>query len=203
MFSFLSPLFLIGAAAAAVPIVLHLLKREPEARVKFATVKLLKRAPVEHTEKHRLRELLLLALRVAALVLLAIAFARPFMPSGQAAAATVAVVALDTSYSMSAPGRFERARALARDRVNAAASGEQVGVVLFSDTAGIAAKPSADRVLARAAIDEAQTGYGATRYRTALSASVQALAGRRGTIVVVTDLQENGWDAGDRASVPD
>ena len=203
MLSFLSPLFLIGAAAAAVPIVLHLLKREPEARVKFAAVKLLKRAPVEHTEKHRLRELLLLALRVAALVLVAVAFARPFMPSGQAATAAVTVVALDTSYSMSAPGRFERARALARDRVNAAASGEQVGVVLFSDTAGIAAKPSADRVLARAAIDEAQAGYGATRYRSALSASVQALAGRRGTIVVVTDLQENGWDAGDRASVPD
>ena len=33
--SFLSPLFLIGAAAAAVPLILHLLKREPEARVKF------------------------------------------------------------------------------------------------------------------------------------------------------------------------
>src|SRR5262249_2302227 len=107
------------------------------------------------------------------------------------------------SYSMSAPGRFERARALARDRVNAAASGEQVGVVVFSEAAAIVARPSADRVLARAAIAEAEPGYLATRYRTALSASVQALAGRRGTIVVVTDLQENGWDAGDRASVPD
>ena len=39
--SFLSPSFLLGAAAAAIPIVLHLLKREPEARVKFAAVKLL------------------------------------------------------------------------------------------------------------------------------------------------------------------
>src|SRR5262252_10474204 len=114
MLSFLSPLFLAGAAAAAVPIVLHLLKREPEARVKFSTVKLLKRAPVEHTEKHRLRELLLLALRVAALVLLAFAFARPFMPAGQAATTSVTVIALDTSYSLSAPGRFERAQALAR-----------------------------------------------------------------------------------------
>ena len=47
LMSFLSPLFLVGAAAAAVPIVLHLLKREPEARVKFAAVKLLQHAPVE------------------------------------------------------------------------------------------------------------------------------------------------------------
>ncbi len=55
MLSFLSPLFLVGAAAAALPIVLHLLKRQPEARVKFAAVKLLKRAPVEHTQKRHLR----------------------------------------------------------------------------------------------------------------------------------------------------
>src|SRR4029079_12537491 len=77
MLSFLSPLFLIGAAAAAVPIVLHLLKREPETRVKLAAVRLLKQAPVEHTQNRHLRELILLALRVAALVLLALAFARP------------------------------------------------------------------------------------------------------------------------------
>ena len=49
--AFLSPLFLYGALAAAVPIVLHLLKREPEARVRFAAVKLLKKAPVEHTQR--------------------------------------------------------------------------------------------------------------------------------------------------------
>ena len=97
MLSFLSPLFLAGAAAAAVPIVLHLLKREPEARVKFAAVKLIKQAPVEHTDKRRLRELLLLALRITALLLLALAFARPFFATGAAVGSTgVTVVALDT-----------------------------------------------------------------------------------------------------------
>jgi len=204
MLSFLSPLFLVGAAAAAVPIVLHLLKREPEARVRFSAVKLLKRAPVEHTERRHLRELILLALRVAALLLLAIAFARPFFASGAAVASSgVTMVALDTSYSMSAPGRFERARQLAKDAVARAPATDLVGVVTFADAAQIAAKPSADRVLANAAIDEAAPGFGATRYRGALSASSQSLGGRKGAIVVVTDLQENGWDAGDRASVPE
>src|SRR5437868_377178 len=127
--SFLSPLFLIGAVAAAVPIVLHLLKREPEPRVKFSAVKLLKKAPVEDTEKHRLRELLLLALRVATLVLLALAFARPFFTSAEAGGrAGVTVIALDTSYSMSAPGRFERARLLAKEAIGRTAGGDQVGV---------------------------------------------------------------------------
>jgi hypothetical protein len=204
MLSFLSPVFLAGAAMAAVPIVLHLLKREPEARVKFAVVKLLKLAPVEHTEKRHLRELLLLALRIAALVLLALAFARPFFATGAAVGASgVTVVALDTSYSLSAPGRFDRAKQLAKDAIAHAPAGDLVGVVTFADEAEIIAKPGSDRVLAAAAIDQATPGFGATRYRAAVSAASQHLTGRRGTVVVVTDLQENGWDAGDRASVPE
>src|SRR3954468_5135554 len=108
-------MFLAGAAAVAVPIVLHLLKREPEARVKFAAVKLIKQAPVEYTDRRRIRELLLLALRITALLLLAVAFARPFVATGAAVGTTgVTVVALDTSYSLAAPGRFERAKQLAR-----------------------------------------------------------------------------------------
>ena len=57
--AFLSPLFLFGALAAAVPIVLHLLKRDPETRVRFSAVHLLRHAPVEHSSRRRLRELLL------------------------------------------------------------------------------------------------------------------------------------------------
>ena len=204
MLSFLSPLFLAGVAAAAVPIVLHLLKREPEARVKFAAVKLIKQAPVEYTDRRRLRELLLLALRITALVLLALAFARPFLATGAAVATTgVTVVALDTSYSLAAPGRFERAKQLAKDAIAKAPVTDLVGVVTFADEAEIVARPGSDRTLANDAIQQASAGFGATRYRAALSAASQDLAGRHGTVVVVTDLQENGWDAGDRASVPD
>jgi aerotolerance regulator-like protein/VWA domain-containing protein len=203
-FTFLSPMFLAGALSAAIPLVLHLLKRQPELRVKFAAVKLLKRAPVELTEKRHLRELLLLALRIAALVLLALAFARPFFATGAASGSSgVTMVALDTSYSLSAPGRFERARQLAKDAVTRAPAGDLVGLVTFSDDAEIAVKPGTDRVLVASAIDEAAPGFGATRYRAALSGAAQHMDGRRGTIVVVTDLQENGWDAGDRASVPE
>ena len=202
--SFLSPLFLAGAAAAAVPLILHLLKREPEPRVKFAAVRLLKNAPVELTEKRRLRELLLLALRVAALVLLALAFARPFFASGAAIGSSgTTIVAIDTSYSLSAPGRIARARELARAAVARAPAGDRIGVLTFSDVADVVAKPSADRALALSAIDAASAGYGATRYRVGLNAAAHALDGMRGTIVVVTDLQESGWDVGDRAAVPE
>lgn len=204
MISFLSPLFLAGAAAVAIPIVLHLLKREPEARVRFSAVKLLRNAPVEHTSRRHLRELLLLALRIAALLLLAFAFARPFVVDGAARAASGAtVVALDTSLSMTAPGQFARARELARAAVDRAPAGDLIGVVTFGDVARVAASPSSDRGAARSAIDHAQPSFDSTRYRSALGAAVDAMKGRPGRIVVVTDLLENGWDAGERAAVPE
>jgi hypothetical protein len=201
---FLSPLFLIGAAAAAVPIVLHLLRREPEPRVRFAAVGFLKRAPVEHTERRRLREWLLLALRIAALALLAVGFARPYVPSAvSAAGARGLVVALDISASMTAPGAFTRARDLAKAAVGRAQPGDVVGLITIADRAEVAVAPTADRSVVLSAIDSAAPGFGATRYRAALEAGVQALDGRRGTIVLVTDLQENGWDAGNRVAMPD
>jgi hypothetical protein len=200
--SFLSPLFLIGAAAAAVPLLLHLLKRRPEPRVKFSAVRLLRNAPVEHTNRRRLTDLLLLALRMAALVLLAVAFARPFLRSGHAAGGGVTLVALDTSLSMSAPSRFERARALAQQAVDEAGARQLVAVMTFSDGAHIEVEPTTDRRLARSALAAAVPGFGATSYRSALNTAAELLGGRPGTIVIVTDLQESGWDNAS-GSIPD
>jgi hypothetical protein len=201
--SFLAPLFLLGTLAAAVPIVLHLLKREPDARIRFSAVKLLRSAPVEHAHKRRLRELLLLALRVSALVLLAFAFARPFFAAGASAGSSaVTVVMLDTSASMSAPGQFEKARLLAQQAIERA-GGDRIAVITFSDNAEVVARPSGDRALAAAAVDAARAGAGSTRCKPAFAAAVDLLEGRPGTLVVVTDLQASGWDAGDRAAVPE
>ncbi len=199
----LAPIFLTGALAAAIPIVLHLLKREPEARVRFAAVRLLRRARVEHADRRHLRELLLLALRVAAVLALAIAFARPFFSAETSAASgRVTVVALDTSLSVSAPGQFERARQLAHEAVERASGSDRLAVLTFADAADVVVRPTSDRALVRAAIDRAAAGAGATHYRGALAAASELLGGTPGTIVVVTDLQASGWDEGDRVALP-
>jgi hypothetical protein len=200
--SFLSPLFLVGAAAAAVPIILHMLKREPEARLRFSAVRLLRQAPVEHTRRRHLNELLLLLLRVAALLLLAFAFARPFFGTGAAStSASLTVVALDTSLSLSAPGQFEKAREQAREAI-AGAGTDLVALVTFADNALVAARPSADRGLVRSAVDNAAAGSGGTRYRAALNAAANLFEGRSGALVVVTDLQASGWKPGDEVRLP-
>ena len=131
--SFLSPLFLIGAAAAAVPILLHLFHRRTEVVIDFPAVSLLKRAPVQQHRRRRLRELLLLALRVVALFLLALSFARPYF-AGAAAPddAPLTVIAIDTSMSMTAPGQLDRARAAAsRAASNAPAASAQSSLGLL------------------------------------------------------------------------
>jgi len=204
--SFLSPLFLLGAMTAAIPIALHLLHREPEVRVRFAAVKLLRHAPVEDARRRRLREWLLLALRVAALVLVAFAFARPFFATSAAGGSgRVTVIALDTSLSLSAPGQFARAKALAREAIGRAPAGDLVGVLTFADAAHVAATPSTDRALAVAAVEAASPGFGATHYGVALGAASQMIEGGGGssaTIVVVTDLQASGWEAAGHVAVP-
>ena len=199
--SFLFPAFLLGALTAAIPIILHLRKRERAPRVAFSDVRLLQRAPVTEARQRRLSELLLLALRVTALVLLAVAFARPFVDrSGLGRALTV--VAVDRSLSMSAPGQLARARVLAANAVTAAPAGHLVAVVAFDDRAEVVQEPTGDRRMAAAAAEGLMATPGATRFGPALIAAGELIGARGGTIVVVTDLQRAGWDADTRVAVP-
>ncbi|HEV3484506.1 MAG TPA: BatA domain-containing protein, partial [Vicinamibacterales bacterium] len=84
--NFLYPAFLLGALAIAVPVVLHLLRRDVAPEVPFSAVRLLRQSPIEQSRRRRLRDLFLLAARTAALLLLAAAFARPYLSGGAATA---------------------------------------------------------------------------------------------------------------------
>lgn len=196
--SFLFPAFLIGALAVAVPIVLHLLRREADIRIPFSAVRFLRRAPVEVASRRRLRELILLALRVSAVALLAIAFARPFFAQGaDIVNAPLTVVAVDTSYSLSAPGQIERARALARRAIEGAPATGQVALMAFDDEARVVSAPGTSRAAVLAKLETMRPEFGRTRYRAALNRAAELFGNRPGTLVVVTDLQQVGWDGGD------
>src|SRR5262245_49902152 len=168
--SFLSPLFLLGALAAAIPIVLHLFHRKTEVVIDFPAVKLLKRAPVQQHRRRRLRELILLALRVVALVLLALSFARPYFAGANAPEpAPLTVIAVDTSMSMTAPGQFDRARDAANRAISAAPSSHGLALISFNDAASVVVQPTTDRAAMSAAIAAMSPGDNGTRYRTALA----------------------------------
>lgn len=202
--AFLSPLFLIGAAAAAIPIAIHLFYRRTEPVIDFAAMRYLRRAPVEHSRRRRLRELLLLALRVGALVLLALAFARPYIADPVIArSGDATLVMVDISASLSAPGRFEAARERARRAIEDAPATQAIGLATFAQALDVVAPVSQDRAGALAALAQIKPGAGATRYRAALQGAADALEGRSGRIVVITDLQQSGWDAASDAGIPE
>jgi hypothetical protein len=197
--AFLYPLFLAGALAIALPIVLHFLRRDIAPDVPFTAVRLLRASPVERTHKRRLRDLILLAARVLALLLLAAAFARPYLRG--AAPSSLRVVAIDRSYSMGGGERFARALEMARGAIDAASSAERIAVVAFDDTADVVAEPggAAD---ARSALDGLSSGYGATRYDAVFDRVRELAGGVPGHLAIVTDLQQSGWEPAPNAELP-
>jgi hypothetical protein len=195
--SFLTPLYLIGAALVALPIVLHLLRRDVAPPLPFSAVRLLRRTPMERSRRHRLRDLLLLAMRVAALLLLAASFARPYR-AGAVPAAGTTIVAVDRSFSMS-PARMARARELARQAIDAAGQ-DRVLLVAFDERADVVSG-SGRAADARAALAGIEPGFGATRYAAVLEKAADLLldesttaAGGAGRLVIVSDLQRSGFD---------
>ncbi len=193
--SFLVPAFLVGGLAALVPVVLHLRRRERLPRLPFSDVRFLRGAPVEQARRRRLREWLLLALRMLALLLLALAFARPFLSDTVSSSQTATVVLVDTSFSMSTPPQVARARALSLEAIETAPDGHLVGVVAFDEEARVVAELGT-RAAAGAAVESVVPGVRGTRYATGLMAASTLLGAGGGRIVVVTDLQSGGWDAG-------
>ncbi len=77
--SFLTPLFLVGLAGLAIPVLLHLIQKERKNVVQFPSLMFLRRIPYQSVRRRRIRHWLLLCMRLAALALIVLAFARPFL----------------------------------------------------------------------------------------------------------------------------
>ena len=190
---FLYPFFLVGAVAAALPIVLHFLRREVAPEVPFSAVRLLRGSPVPLAERRRLRDLLLLAARVLALLLLAAAFARPYLAAAASASPRVRIIAIDRSFSMGAPGRFAGALARARAAVDEAPAGERIAVIGFDDRADVMAEPGT-AAQARAALSRVESSFGGTRYGPLFDKASDLAGESGGRLIVITDLQRAGWE---------
>src|SRR6185437_1639195 len=193
---FLSPLWLAAAAAAAVPLLLHLLRRRIGARVEFPAVRYLARAEREHSRKLRLRNLLLMLLRMAVVVCVAAAAARPVLRvSGAGHAPTALGVVLDNSMSTSVivAGHpvLEDLRARASQLVRAASPDDRVWLITAD---GVVRGGARSAILDDIAHAEALAGAGdmedaATRASTVVASA--ALPERE--VAVVTDGQATAW----------
>jgi hypothetical protein len=75
-------------------------------------------------------------------------------------------------------------------------------VIAFADAADIVSPAVGTPGEALAAIDRLKPGFGATRYAPALALASEQIVGGQGRIVLVTDLQQQGWEVSPDAVVP-
>src|ERR1041385_6843318 len=134
--AFLNPVFLLGAIIAGLPVLVHLVRRTRAPKIQFPSLMFLRKIEQKTIRRRKLRNLLLLLMRCAALLLLAFAFSRPFFTGSSTVSATgdhtSTVILVDGSYRMRYGDVFNRARQSAQNMINDAASDEQLAVVLFS-----------------------------------------------------------------------
>src|SRR5688572_11009692 len=159
--SFLTPLFLIGLAGLAVPVLLHLIQRERKQVVQFPSLMFLRRIPYQSVRRRRVRHWLLLMMRLAALALIVLAFGRPFFrtadPSVSAAGgAREVVILLDRSYSMGYADRWSRAVAAAGSAIGSMGAGDRASLVFFGSATDVALRSTADKGRLQAALAGAQ-----------------------------------------------
>ncbi|MCW8131205.1 MAG: BatA and WFA domain-containing protein [Planctomycetota bacterium] len=139
---FLQAIFLAGTATFAVPVIIHLIFKLRKRRVVFSSLLFIRESVLRETRRLRLRDLILLLLRAATCILIALAFARPYrvgqvLAGGNGEQRQAVVLVLDDSPSMNAQeGGFTRwqlamqkAAALCEERK----PGDRVALIFASD----------------------------------------------------------------------
>lgn len=196
--TFLAPFALLLASAAAVPLLLHLLRHRTGEKIDFPAVRYMLRAEREHSRELKLRNLLLMVLRVAIVLALAFAASRPIgRLFGGSHAPTALAIVLDNSLSTSAVADgapvLARLKDAARGAVGLAATGDRVWLVT-ADAHVVGNTPSA----VRGAIDRTEPLAGAGALRAAVARAVQLVKGSgipAQQLLIVTDGQATSWTA--------
>jgi hypothetical protein len=182
-----APWALLAALLAAAPVVAHLARRHDLPRVALPTLALLLRAQLASRRRTRIVDLLLLLVRVALLVALAVGLAGPYrsvrLAYGDGARVSVALV-LDDSLSMGRAvdgGASAWARAVRRARavVDALPPGSEASLIVAGQSPRVLVPRTADLALLAGRLDEME-GVTPTRgaaLPAALSLALAELAG--------------------------
>src|SRR5262245_23180282 len=207
---FLAPLFFLALAGLAIPVLLHLTQREKKQIVRFPSLMFVRRIPYQSVRRRKIQNWLLLMVRMAALALIILAFARPLLDSGSVptagANAREVVILVDTSYSMGFGDRWARAQTAAREQIAKVAPSDRASVVLFGSGADIQLRSTAERSRLQATVDSATPSPSSTRFSPALKVAGSILAEStlpKREVVIISDFQRNGWRGEEGAKLPE
>lgn len=201
--AFLNLTFLFGALGAAVPLVLHLVRRQRAGIHVFSMVRFLISSQRAIVRQQRFRRILLLLLRMAACAILAVIFARPFLRDQDetvfAGTQPEAVsILVDTSYSMGYGNRIALAKRRAAEILNELQTGDQVALLTFAVQARVVREIGPNQAELPILLDtQVNATFQATDYVEALRAADDQLSGSdfdRRTVYLVSDFQQSGWN---------
>ena len=204
-----------GLLAASAPLVIHWLTRPKPRRLPLSTLRFVKAAVEQRRSRARIRDWLILALRTAAVLLIAAAMARPMfgrkaIAASEESASIARVVLVDASQSLAAIGRdvelFDRARSLAAREL-----AYQPGLVGNLILAGAQPRSlftglSTNLGALRDELEQAVPRPEALNLPAALSAAAEQLAtapaGSRLELVILSDFQRTNWASADFSGLP-
>ena len=209
--NFLTPWFLLGAAAIAGPILFHLIRQAVRERLPFSSLMFLRPTPRRVTRRRQLEHLWLLLLRCLGVALLAAAFARPFFNKNSAVPDPATegrqlILLLDTSASMRRAGVWDQARTVAEKYLAQTGPGDQVAVLafdrqprtLFNFAEWAVWAPDQRAALGRQRLAAVSPGWLGTQLGLALTVAAEKFVDdtangqpvSRREIVLISDLQE-------------
>src|ERR1019366_2422948 len=158
---FFTPWFLAGLAGIALPLYLHLLKRQTTTPKPVSSLMFFESRTQSSTRHRRLRYYLLLSLRLLVLLFLILAFANPFINRNAAALASnrLVLLVIDNSFSMRAGTRLADAKDAAMG-VLAGKGSARAQVAAFGSQLRLMTQPIEDQSALRAAVQAIQPGDG-------------------------------------------
>lgn len=206
MWTFLNPMFLYALAAGAIPLILHMMKRQQSVTVHFSTLRFLKLAQKKSSRRMKMENFLLWLLRTLLLLLLAFAFALPvirtssfgtLMGRSNRDVSIVWDVSASMDYSSGQKKTWDESREVVLAILKSLQPGDRVTVFLAGeDVTPLISEPSGDLTLATAQVKATQTKPTVCRLAPAVSAACQSLQSsghREREIYIVTDGQALSW----------
>lgn len=162
----LSPWFLLGALAVGLPVYLHMLRQHKTTPVPFPSLMFFEKRTQSSVKHRRLKYFLLLALRIAMILLLALAFAQPFLRRAIGAGDGTArwLLAIDESFSMRAGTRLADAKRQAQELLATRKGGASAQVAALGDKLRMLTENIQDPAELRAAIESIKGSDQAASY---------------------------------------
>lgn len=197
--SFVYPYFLWALLAVSIPILIHLFHFRRFRTVYFTNVRFLREVKEQTASRSKIKHLLVLLTRIAAIIALVFAFAQPFIPNdtGKMQAGRTAVsIYIDNSFSMAAESEdvplLEKARTRAQEIIQAYGPDDRFQILTTDFEGRDQRLLSRDDALSR--LDEIQATFAVKPLSQALARQKQTLNTfdeKNKLAYVISDFQEN------------